>query len=96
MFEIGDKVICINDKWVVNSDVKFTITFPEYEQMYTIRDIVFCNGKKALLLEEIHNVLVRDSNNYIGEICFNVIHFVKPTTVEDILAEVGVWEEECV
>jgi hypothetical protein len=60
MFEVGQKVVCIDDNWVPDSGdaslvVKYKLTFPKKDEVYTIRRFVTYEDGLWILLEEIHN-----------------------------------------
>ena len=62
MFQVGDKVICVNDDFglVINSLMKaaqgLTLIFPQKDKTYVIREIFDNNGiVESILLEEIWN-----------------------------------------
>ena len=56
--EIGDLVLCKCDFYGYEENYDFSVSFPKWNKVYTIRDIKTIGSFKGLLLDEIVNELV--------------------------------------
>ena len=52
-FKIGDKVVCINDSFLVREPKYMFMNFPKKGEVYTVRG--FCSLGISMHLEEIRN-----------------------------------------
>lgn len=92
MFNIGDKIVCIND----NFDIQFKTNhnYPHEENVYTVRDYFpsFAKNTHAVLLKEIINPMIEHpSGQGKFEPSFDAKRFVK---ADDIYQETKVKELE--
>jgi hypothetical protein len=67
MFEIGDKVVCVNALNWKNADLfkscGYNVTYPVEQGVYTVRDITNIEFyKSGIRLKEISNPIVKFSN----------------------------------
>ena len=55
-FKVGDKVVCINDSFLVREPIYMFMNFPKKGKTYTVRG--FCSMGSSMHLEEIRNELL--------------------------------------
>ncbi len=75
-YNIGDKIVCINDQFELNED-SHLFTYPKLMEVYTVRDTY----DQSVYLEEIINPKLPDYDD--EEICFYHWRFVKLLELEN-------------
>jgi hypothetical protein len=94
MFNIGDKVVCVDASNWLNKDLYkrcgYNVMFPVQDGVYTVREIKKTKGVYGILVEEIINPLMQPETGQAYEAIFRASRFIKLSDLsemEDALAE---------
>ena len=92
MFELGEKVECIDDNFYYDDEVKMRVVITKFSQLpkkgeeYTVRGFRPTKHGVGILLEEIHNDPI-ETKQGMKEPGFALRRFRKKTEVEDKVQE---------
>lgn len=91
MFEIGQKVVCINDRDFPTQLLgTYYMAFPRKDHVYTVRDIV--RGHTGNGVENICTVLLKEITNYLNPLLENGYKpsRFRPVDEEEFIDEINV------